>query len=452
MLRNMSLELNTTPDWQSASGTRLDGVYELHELVSADGSSALFRTLLPGDAAPRALARLIHLNAVDIARQRDLWQALARMPHRNLPRIISAGEMESAGKSLAYVVTEGADEDLSTVLRERGLTTEEAGGVLLSVIGALRELHAVGFLHGRVCPAEIFAAGDEIKISIDCVTRAGKEAIAYRGLPAYLAPEEQDRNTTAAADVWCFGASLFEALTQKPFAPAQLEEARKLPAPFGRIVVRCVDPQPGARPGLAEILSLYQGKGLRRTVVGAPQSPIETEHAPSVNATAIQQPRTTRRAPLALVLAALLVLLVVFSVWWTKNRTTPAGQMASPDAKAVTTQDAPAAVPAPPPPATLPPQTSSSVVTKEPEPTFKGPIWRVVLWTYSRQSDAQNKVQELAARYPELHPEVFTPNENGGLYLVVVGGEMTRTQAEDARHRVRQLGLPRDSYIQNFSH
>jgi cell division septation protein DedD len=227
-----------------------------------------------------------------------------------------------------------------------------------------------------------------------------------------------------------------------------------------------VDPNPDARPPLAEILSLYHGKDIPQTVTHPPQPAVEVVNAP-VNADRIVRLDTRRRTPLVPVLTAVFGLLILFSLWWIKNNTARRRQVPSPDGKTLTRQTAPAAPPVVPQAAApvapqaaapvtsqaAPEQSPSRDVTQEVEPrTTNGPIWRVVLWTYSKRSDAQNKVDYLATRYPTLQPEVFTPDANGGMYLVVVGGEMTRKQAEDTEFKARQLGLPRDTYIQNFSH
>jgi cell division septation protein DedD len=78
-----------------------------------------------------------------------------------------------------------------------------------------------------------------------------------------------------------------------------------------------------------------------------------------------------------------------------------------------------------------------------------GQAWRVVLYAYTRSADAENKARSVNGKYPDLNAETFSPN-GGSPYLVVVGGRMTRDDAEHLKRRVRGLGLPRDAYIQNF--
>ncbi len=78
-------------------------------------------------------------------------------------------------------------------------------------------------------------------------------------------------------------------------------------------------------------------------------------------------------------------------------------------------------------------------------------IWRVVLYTYNRQQDAESKAQAISGKHSDLAAEVFAPNGNGGPYLVVAGGQMNREQAAKMRQQAISEGMPHDSYIQNYS-
>ncbi|HEX4164449.1 MAG TPA: protein kinase [Bryobacteraceae bacterium] len=78
-------------------------------------------------------------------------------------------------------------------------------------------------------------------------------------------------------------------------------------------------------------------------------------------------------------------------------------------------------------------------------------VWRVILYTYNRQQDANTKAQDLGAKRPDLHPQAFAPNGNGGPFLVVAGGQMNRQEAARLRLRALHEGMPHDSYIQNYS-
>jgi hypothetical protein len=86
----------------------------------------------------------------------------------------------------------------------------------------------------------------------------------------------------------------------------------------------------------------------------------------------------------------------------------------------------------------LPAQTNSA-----------GKQWRVVAFTYNRADQAQKKADMIGKKHGDLRPAVFSPTGRAP-YLVIVGGVMTRDQAFAFAQRARKLGLPRDTYAQNY--
>ncbi len=76
-------------------------------------------------------------------------------------------------------------------------------------------------------------------------------------------------------------------------------------------------------------------------------------------------------------------------------------------------------------------------------------VWHVVAYTYNREEAAQHKATELAAQYPQLEPQVFSPNGQAP-YLVTLGGGMNRQEAFARRDAARTAGMPSDTYAQNF--
>lgn len=111
-----------------------------------------------------------------------------------------------------------------------------------------------------------------------------------------------------------------------------------------------------------------------------------------------------------------------------------------------TTQTAPAPIvvtqPMHPSPAKASPAAAAA-------PRGAQPGWRVIAWTYDRQSDAQHKADALAKKYPQLGPAVFQPKGHGP-YLVTLGGVMSKDQAFALRRQAVHLGLARDTYAQNY--
>ena len=85
-------------------------------------------------------------------------------------------------------------------------------------------------------------------------------------------------------------------------------------------------------------------------------------------------------------------------------------------------------------------------------PATAGPsTWRVVAFTYRSREIAEKRAREVNSRWPELHAVVFTPTRAPGYFLVALGNRMTREEAIEVQQKARRLGLPRDSYVQNYS-
>jgi hypothetical protein len=75
----------------------------------------------------------------------------------------------------------------------------------------------------------------------------------------------------------------------------------------------------------------------------------------------------------------------------------------------------------------------------------------VIAFTYSSRESAEKKVQQLNQKYPGLRAAVFSPRSRRGYYLVSLGGRMTRDDAVRVQRNARGKGLPRDTYVQNYS-
>jgi len=111
-----------------------------------------------------------------------------------------------------------------------------------------------------------------------------------------------------------------------------------------------------------------------------------------------------------------------------------------------------AAKPTPRAPTSALPATKPAPVAPEKNDrgAVNGPIWRVVLFTYSKSEDAERQVHAESAQHPDLQFEVFSPSGHGSPYLVVAGGRMTRDQAVQLRRKAISMGYPHDTYIQNY--
>ena len=73
----------------------------------------------------------------------------------------------------------------------------------------------------------------------------------------------------------------------------------------------------------------------------------------------------------------------------------------------------------------------------------------MVAYTYLYESAAQRKATELAAQYPKLEPQVFSPTGHAP-FLVTLGGGTNRQEAFAKRDAARAAGMPSDTYAMNF--
>jgi eukaryotic-like serine/threonine-protein kinase len=104
--------------------------------------------------------------------------------------------------------------------------------------------------------------------------------------------------------------------------------------------------------------------------------------------------------------------------------------------------------PVTPPAATAPPAVS--VPSPAARPAVKG-NWRVIAFTFRYREMATKKAKQLNEKWPDLGAAVFAPKGHRDYYLVALGDWMTREEAERVQRKVRRLGLPRDTYVQNYS-
>ena len=513
---------------------------------------------------------------------------------------LGAGTLEIQGEVAAYAVVRRADESLNSVLAERALTIEETRETLRSIARGLEALHVNALAHGCLSPSQVLAVGDAIKLPVGCVRAFGVPPSLEIQTPAYLAPESSGENLTAEADLWCLGATLFEALTQNAWTEDLRDQLDDVPEPFATIAFRCLEADPGGRATLGEVVALLSGQ-LKPTprvkiapapLVVAPDVPAsaETELAaradgaenlpaaprvyvqdiasvapgittvpnpakrPEPTPSGIKEPQILETpgaviAPMPLEAAstpatpfpisaksdtasaaapirklddvrptlvarprwedvvgrdmpadngeerassnlwiwAVVALLVVVGLIWilrpkpatTARVTAPlapapaaiaSGGTATPGRATTKQNSGKSNEPAKPastgwetrtlqPDGTAPSSPRASISSSAANvgtATVGGKPgaepWRLVLYTYRTQDDAKRKANSLNSSHEGLHCEVFSPSASGGPYLVVAGGRMSRDQAAQLRRKAMGMGMPRDSYIQNYKH
>lgn len=213
---------------------------------------------------------------------------------------------------------------------------------------------------------------------------------------------------------------------------------------------------------------------VRADISDVPKRPSEdTAIAPPTNPSAQQVVERAKRRAWAFVAIAFAILLAVVWLLGPKSANhvvthSPAQTSSQPSEKHGQTMTLPpagqgesssvppteqrAAAPAASTAAARPEASTASKGTPKSSPAGRGPIWRVILYTYNRVADAENRAATINRNHPGFHAEVFAPKGEGiPPFLVVIGGAMDRDHALQVRREALRSGLPRDAYLQNYS-
>jgi len=254
--------------WKQWEGRVVNEEFPLLRYLGGSDHSAVFLTKR-ADREPQEVAIKLSLaDAKNPELQLSWWELAAKLNHPHLLRLFQRGRCRLDGTELLYVVTEYAEESLAQILPYRPLTPEETRDLLQSVLDALAYVHAKGFVHGHIKPANIMAVGDQIKLSGDGLCGAGESSRVLRMAGIYTAPEIEDGGgMSPASDLWSLGMTVVEALTQQPPARQRTENTEAvvpetLREPFLDIARECLRRNPQRRGTIAEIeAKLQQASG-----------------------------------------------------------------------------------------------------------------------------------------------------------------------------------------------
>lgn len=249
------------------------------------GGGNVFQSYLAWDERLQAniVCKLLRPDRVtDAGALRDLEREstlLARLDHPHVVKLREA-RLDAARPHLALQHTAGPS--LRRRIRVKGaLAPERAIEVGLQLASALAYLAVERVVHLDVKPANVIL-GPSTRLIDFSVARTVDNALRLRqavGTTDYMAPEqsipEARGGIGVAADVWGFGATLYEALTGRaPFArtpgdaPAPtghstVDDAkrglpRSVPSGLAQLVCACLARSPEDRPTIAQALGMLQ--------------------------------------------------------------------------------------------------------------------------------------------------------------------------------------------------
>jgi TonB family protein len=362
----MSIPSEHLKKWE---GRVVDGKFFLEKWLGGTDHSVVFLTARGPDDPPRKAAiKLVSaagFSAKYLPEQAQLsrWRETASLSHPNLIRIFECGRATIDHNDFLYLVMEFAEEDLGQILPERALSVEEVSGMLPVTVDAISFLHQSGFVSGRVKPSNVMAVGDQLKIAIDGLGRAG-ERPAFRD--RFDAPELDTAGLSSAADVWSLGFMLVTALTQNlPTSPSHDGELGDpaipgtVPQPFLRIAEHCLRIDPGKRCALQGVLAGFQGLAIPPPPAIANPEPITAllPDLPSAHPGEAPAKRNPMLRPVVTLLISIAVLIAAV-VFARRSPSIPRKAKTTTQSPAGTTLDSEAEPPAPdapPQPATAEP-------------------------------------------------------------------------------------------------
>jgi len=262
-------------------GQVVGGKFRLGQFVGGNERSAVFLTEYEGQEVRKAAIKLMPADSVEAEDQLARWRHAAKLSHPHLIRLLEMGSCTLNHNAVLYVVMEYAEENLSQVVARRPLTPAEARVILGSVVNALAYVHAKGFVHCRLKPANIMADDDLLKISSDGLCRIG-ESSGSPGTPgAYDPPEASAGRISPAGDVWSLGLTLVEVLTQclPVWERTNQSEPRlppTLPAEFIDLSRYCLRRDPQLRWTVSDIAARMQRNSPtpQRQMIPSPQPSI----------------------------------------------------------------------------------------------------------------------------------------------------------------------------------
>jgi eukaryotic-like serine/threonine-protein kinase len=225
------------------------GPYEVVSPLGAGGMGEVYRARDPKlnrDVAIKVLPDSFALDTDRLTRFTREARTLASLNHPNIAHIHGL-EQFGAGRALVMEMVEG--EDLSAWIARGPMPLADVLPIARQIADALETAHEQGIVHRDLKPANIKVRADgTVKVldfglakAMDPAAPSSADAMnsptmmspvmtqpgAVLGTAAYMAPEQaRGKAVDRRADIWAFGAVLFEMLTGRtPFGGATIADA-----------------------------------------------------------------------------------------------------------------------------------------------------------------------------------------------------------------------------------
>ncbi len=208
------------------TGKKLDGRYEIHELIGVGGMAYVYRctdTIDDREVAVKILKDEFLNNDEFIRRFKNESKAIAMLSHPNIVKVYDV----SFGDMIQYIVMEYIDGiTLKEYIGLQGtLDWHEALHLTTQILKALQHAHDKGVVHRDIKPQNIMLLQDgTIKVTDFGIARLSDTATKTMtehaiGSVHYIAPEQaKGSKTDCKSDIYSIGVMLYEMITGKlPF-------------------------------------------------------------------------------------------------------------------------------------------------------------------------------------------------------------------------------------------
>ena len=248
--------------------------YRIIGLLGKGGMGEVYRAddlKLGQPVALKFLPVAVEKDAARLTRFYNEVRTARSVTHNNVCRVYDIGEVDGQH----FISMEYVDgEDLATLLRRIGrLPKDKAVQLARQLCAGLAAAHDQGILHRDLKPANVMIDGrGRVRITDFGLAGLAAEIKGHEvrsGTPAYMAPEQlAGKGVSAKSDLYSLGLVLYEMFTGevafKAASAADLQRLQSETTPTSpsslvagfdpaveRVLLRCLDPQPAARPASA---------------------------------------------------------------------------------------------------------------------------------------------------------------------------------------------------------
>ena len=209
-------------------GKRLDGLYEVQELIGSGGMANVYKAVMRGQNGPVPAGTVVavkvlrqeYMHDPDLVRRfKNESKAISLLNHPNIVKVYDV----SVNDHLQYIVMEYVDGmTLREYLNERGgkLSSRETVHFISQILKALEHAHANGIVHRDIKPQNIMLLDNGqlrmMDFGIARISRADNQLLAGKAMGSvhYISPEQaKGDETDCTSDIYSVGVMMYEMLS-----------------------------------------------------------------------------------------------------------------------------------------------------------------------------------------------------------------------------------------------